>query len=415
MLLSFCTFWGIISMYNIREAHEEDREQTVEMLINVFKDIDGFEDAWVESWQNYMNKPENEDWNYVATLDGKVVANLAFFANNNNSIHGRSIRFGGVWAVATHPDHRRKGLLKRIYVQAFQRMKEKGIVLSILEPSPYSGAQPAYERLGYAVAERRVCHEFHPDGLRQIEGSVDITSRILKGKDEWRLVTEIEKTMSRFGSRVFTWSGFLIPGIQAGNFHIFEREGIPVGCVNLAFENSPDGKAIHMMNTYYSSNDVIPSILELVKHNSGDVSKVIWNCGLEVPIQLYFNNIHRLNSKIDGTMMMRVVDFEGYFSSMKVPAGVDLEISLELQDRECPWNTGIFILKVGNGSVQVTRSETGSHADLKLNPYELSTLVSGLNSPAILQELGIIPCSPEVSRNLSVIFPKDSFISYFRF
>ena len=69
-------------MYEIREAREEDREQTVDMLVRVFKEIESFEEVWVESWKNYMNKPEHEDWDYIATHNGDVVANLAFFANS---------------------------------------------------------------------------------------------------------------------------------------------------------------------------------------------------------------------------------------------------------------------------------------------------------------------------------------------
>jgi len=402
-------------MYEIREAREEDREQTVEMLVNVFKGISGFEEVWVESWKNYMNKPENEDWNYIATLNGSVVANLAFFANSNNSIRGRPIRFGGVWAVATDPDHRRKGLLRGIYEQTFQSMKEKGIVLSILEPSPYQGAQQAYERLGYAIAERRIRHEFHPDGLKPLESSADIVSRILQDKVELHLIVELEKTMSRFGSRVFTFSGFLVAGIEAGNFHIFERDSVPVGCVLLASDNTPDGKVLYMMNTYFSSNEAIPSILELVRQNASGVSKVICHSDIQTPIQIYFQNVHRLSSKMDGAMMMRVVDFEKYFCSMKVSDSIDLELSLELEDRECPWNSGIYILKARNESVQVIRDNALSEVDLKMNPHELSTLIAGINSPAILQELGIIKCDPEVSEKLSMIFPQDSFISYFRF
>ncbi|MCK5239566.1 MAG: hypothetical protein KAR33_08475, partial [Candidatus Thorarchaeota archaeon] len=76
------------SMYEIREAREEDREQTVDMLVRVFKEIESFEEVWVESWKNYMNKPEHEDWDYIATHNGDVVANLAFFANSHNLIRG---------------------------------------------------------------------------------------------------------------------------------------------------------------------------------------------------------------------------------------------------------------------------------------------------------------------------------------
>ena len=66
-------------MYNIREAREDDREQSIQLLVKTFGDMGILEDSWVHSWKEYMNRPEQDDWNYVATVNDKVVANLAFF------------------------------------------------------------------------------------------------------------------------------------------------------------------------------------------------------------------------------------------------------------------------------------------------------------------------------------------------
>jgi len=143
-------------MYSIREAREEDREQSIQLLVKTFGDMGILEDSWVHSWREYMNRPENHDWNFVAALDDKIVANLAFFENTNNVIRGNPVPFAGVWAVATAEEHRRKGILRSMYNVVFKDMKEKGLVLSILEPSPYPGAQIAYETFGYAFAETYV-------------------------------------------------------------------------------------------------------------------------------------------------------------------------------------------------------------------------------------------------------------------
>lgn len=402
-------------MYEVREAQEKDREQTVNMLVRVFKEVGCFEEGWTESWQKYMNHPENEDWDYVATYDGVVVANLAFFANSHNVLRGGPVRFGGVWAVATEPEHRRKGLLRSIFDRAFFSMKEKGITLSILEPSPYQWAQFSYERLGYEVVEQHVRHEFDPTGMRQFESREDITARLLDDEEEWKQILKLETSMTRYGSRVFTWPGFLAAGIRSGNFYIFERKGHPVGCVNLGVDAGDNGKELHMMNVYFLSLDVIPSILEMVRQRAMDVSKVTWNYSPQIPLQPYFQNVHMLHSEIGGTMMMRIIDFEGYCHSIRASEAAREELVLELIDKECPWNEGIYQIRARDGALEVERMKDGSPAEITLTPNELSRVVGGSESPSVLQKLGVLECHSDVAEKLEAFFPQDSFVSYFRF
>jgi len=402
-------------LYEIREAREDDRYQSVELLIKVFKEVGNFEEEWVESWKKYMNRPENEDWNYIATFDGKVVANLAFFANCHNSIRGTPLRFGGVWAVVTDSAHRRKGILRRVFEKTFSHMKEKEITLSILEPSPYYAAQLAYERIGYATAERRVKHEFHPSILRPYSTNSGITQRIVQDKSEVDKIVNLEKSMSRFGSKVFTWSGFLNMGIDAGNFYLLENESGPVGCVNLSFQSTDEGKVMHVMNAYYKSNIAFPEILSIISNNSSDVVRVTWECDTQVPLREHSQNIRKVTTTEIGAMMMRVVDFEGFCNSIESPESSDAGLTITLEDKLCPWNEGTYALVLNNGTLDVARVNDGQKSDITLNPHQLSSVVSGLIPPSMLNELGRISCSSQTADLLDLVFPLDSFNSYFRF
>ena len=224
-------------MYNIREAREEDREQSIQLLAKTFGDMGILEDSWIHSWKEYMNKPENLDWNFVATLDDEVVANLAFFGNTNNVIRGNPMPLAGVWAVATAEAHRRKGILRKIYDAAFRHMNEKGLVLSLLEPSPYFGAQIAYEKLGYALAEKYTIYEFPPETLRSVKGHSDITVREMSDTKDHIVIDQLAKEMAQFGSRVFVFPWMHTESIEKGNFYLFEKNSKPVGCARFVFQS----------------------------------------------------------------------------------------------------------------------------------------------------------------------------------
>ena len=403
-------------MYEIREAIEEDREQTVEMLIKTFKAIDSFEDAWVESWEKYMNRPENEDWAFVATHDGQVVANLAFFASDHNRIRGNPVRFGGVWAVATEESHRRRGLMTRIYDAVFPFMREKGIVLSILDPSPYQWAQLAYERSGYALAEKRTKFEFPPFALRVPNPKPDITVRLLEEIEEFRKIVELQLEMARFGSRVFTWPGIFKGQIRGKKFYIFEKDAKPLGCAWLTTRTIDDDKILTVSMSYFKSIEVLPSMISLILEKSNDVTRVEWNCESVIPIWQYIQNIHQLKTSITGSMMMRVVDFEGYCRFIRVPERAQREVVVELMDSQCPWNEGLYRVIPSGGDLEVERvGNSDVKPDMVLNPHQLSTIIGGRTQSSMLQKIGEIKCSYETAEKLDSIFPTEPFISYFRF
>ena len=401
-------------MYEVREAREKDRDSVVQVLSRALGPLETFREGWVESWRQYWNRPENEDWAYVATCDGRVVANLSFAANDRfNNIRGNPLRFGGVWAVGTEREHRRKGLLKALFKKAFESMKEQGIVLSILDPSPYQGAQIAYEKCGYALTENRVSHEFPSSALRPTKGNPDITVRELDDPDEYRKISELEATMCRYGSRVFTWPLLFMQAIKSGHFYIMEHGSEPVGCAKLSFKS--DDLILTVSKTYFRSLTVLPSIIELIAHNSENVTKVEWSCDSQIPVQYYFQNIHNLRTYMTGTMMMRVIDFEGYCRSIQVPEKAEESLVIRLNDTQCPWNEGVYRLNSSEGALETERVDENKNCEITLSPLQLSKVIGGLTPPSVLQELGMISCSPETAKKLDAIFPADSFVSYFRF
>lgn len=397
-------------MYEIREAKEEDRDQSVELLIRTFKDDEEFSEGWTKSWRNYMNHPENGEWNIVAIFDSMIVGNLAFTMNENNSIRGGPAKIGCVWAVATDSEHRRRGVLRQIYELAFRSMKNRGITLSVLEPSSYLGAQIAYEKLGYECVEKRVVHEFKPESIRSVQIPKNIAHRRIDDENDWKIIAGIEKTMSRFGSVIYQWPGFLIGAIESGNVHVLERDGVAVASAYIGRAN----ETLHILNAYFSSNDVLPYLLELIRQHAAGASKVIWAANQEMHIRPCFHNLKMLETKTDGAMMMRVVDFEGLCKTIKVPNNENEDITLKLLDHHCPWNEGVYHIEARKGKLNVARTNEDS-VEITLKQNDVSRIIGGYASSLDWHRMGFLQCERRAAEKLDRLFPKDSFIAHFRF
>ncbi|MFW9845626.1 MAG: enhanced intracellular survival protein Eis, partial [Candidatus Thorarchaeota archaeon] len=353
---------------------------------------------------------ENEDWAYVAVQDGKVRSCLAFFASERNVIRGNPIRFAGVWGVATEPHYRKKGMLREIYEKVFPRMHKEGIVLSILDPF----FPPFYEKFGYACAESRMKHTFKHDNLRKVKGKSDISTREIEDVSEAEKVYEVQKSMARFGSRVFFMKRTLESKIKSSHYHILERKGEPVGEIKFHFKKrsgwTPD---LRIDTTSYTSLDVFPSIVELVSQYSINVNEVEWYCDPEVPVSYYMKDIEDAPKTPVGRMMMRVINFTEYCANIRVPEAAAKPVIVEIVDDDCEWNSGVYRLTPTSGTLEA--EIVTSQPEIKLDALQLSKTISGLTPPTLLHGLGSIDCSRSTAENLESIFPAESFVSYIRF
>ena len=396
-------------MIEIREARDEDRESVKSVLWKAFEATETFENMRKQEWLKEWHRPDENDWAYVAVEDDRVVANFCFFVSEKNIIRGNPIKFAGIWGVATDPLYRSKGLIRGLFAKTFPIMREKGAVLSILDPF----YKPFYEKFDYALAEKRARHIFKKDQLREVPVPAGITWREAKSPDDIETVMNIEKEMTRFGSRFFTRKTSVKESIEKGNLIIVEKDKVPVGTIKFLFtKGGHPGYEMTIGTTRYKTEEAVLSMMEIVRNYVTNSAKVNWYTDYEVPIRHFFKS-HKAETHTLGSMMMRVIDFEEYCRSINIPENATEEIVIDLYDEQCPWNSGIYTLKPNDGKLEV--STIKAKPEIKLNAFQLSKVISGLNPITLLRNLHEIDCSIETAQNLEAIFPIESFIAYQRF
>jgi predicted acetyltransferase len=397
-------------MYEIREAMEEDRDSAIRILWKAFDVTEDLEEVRKRDWAKRWNTAENEDWAVVATHNVNVVAVLSFFADESNVIRGVPIRFAAVWGVATEPHHRKKGLIRSLFSKAFLMMRERGMFLSILDPF-WRGF---YEKFGYAIAESRIKHTFSPKLLRKVKAPEDITTREIDNEQEIDIILTLEKSMARFGSRNFHTVRTLKRFIKNSHFHILERDNEPVGTVKFNFKKSnDDGLDLRIWGTTFTSLDIFPSIISLVEQYSTNVGKITWWCDPEIPVRYYTDDLWEIKSEMIGSKMMRIIDFEKYCEQILVPENANEQVTIAVNDNQCPWNNDIYTIIPEQGRLIVDKSQ--ENPEIELNAFRLSQVISGRTPANLLRNLGEIECKSEVATKLEKIFPPDSFVSYERF
>jgi len=396
-------------MYEISEGKDEDRDSAIRLFWKVFEPTSDLDEIRKEHWAQGWHRPEDNDWGFVARQDDRVVANISFFSHSWNLIRGSNVKFAAVWGVATEPQHRRKGLIRKLFTKVFPRMREEGHSLTILDPF----YRPFYVRFGYALAETRMKHILRPNHLKLIQGPPDVLNRELEDPEELEVLHEVEKSMARFGSRAFHTPRTLKRMIKSHHFHLLERNGEPVGAVKFVFKGPEDNRELIVGYSPYTSDYVFPAVVELVSQYAVPVKKVSWICDTEAPVRHFLNEVHDAESHSMGCMMMRVVDFEEYCQQIKIPETSTESVVLRVVDDYCQWNNGTFRVVPSDGRLEVEK--TDSEPEIELDAHRLSAVISGHTPTRMLREFGEISCSAETAANLEAIFPQDAYHSYQRF
>jgi|GEM_PF-510476 len=109
----------------------------------------GFKDPlWFEkdASQFFSRETDSLKNKWVLKINGQFAAHVGLFPFTA-SIEGRKLAVAGIGAVATHPDHRGQGLMKRLMDSVSREICAKDYPLSILW-----GDRGLYEQYGYAQA-----------------------------------------------------------------------------------------------------------------------------------------------------------------------------------------------------------------------------------------------------------------------
>src|SRR5262245_3750631 len=107
--------------------------------------------AYGDGPDNVVSQNNRPEWTLCAFIDGRMATTYATIPLTMRA-NGRAVALGGVSAVGTLPEYRRRGLLRRITLQSFVDMRAHGQSVAAL----WASQAAIYQRYGYALASAQV-------------------------------------------------------------------------------------------------------------------------------------------------------------------------------------------------------------------------------------------------------------------
>ncbi len=125
---------------------------------------------------------------YAAVKEDHIVGFVGVMDMVTRSLDGSEIKVGGIWDVATHPAHARKGIATHLMQRAHQYFQERDYPFSLLTTGRDSIAYHFYQKLGYQEA---LTFPSAYKLIRKAEKSAERAS--MKKKPDWNRILEAHR------------------------------------------------------------------------------------------------------------------------------------------------------------------------------------------------------------------------------
>jgi predicted acetyltransferase len=343
---------------------------------------------------NVVTRNNRAEWTLCAFVDGRLATTYAVLPLTMRA-NGRAVALGGVSAVGTLPEYRRRGLLRQITVQSFAEMRERGQSVAAL----WASQAAIYQRYGYGLASAQLSYRVDAADVGFADGDAGSASvaRVF-GDSAFETVKRvyIEFVAARTGylhrARPLWLNNALSTAMGPVHVAVASRDARPVGYVIYHLRDSPVGhptrnQEIIVRDVAWLDADAYRSLWSwLGRHDL--VGRIGWaRAPIDDPASELFVEPRLLRAEWRDGIWLRIVDAAAALAARGY-AGCGALILEIAADAIAPWNAGRLQLDVSADAADVR--STAATPDVRLTVKALASLYSGYRSARQLRSWGLL-------------------------
>ncbi|MDK2950572.1 MAG: hypothetical protein PWQ77_237 [Kosmotogales bacterium] len=315
--------------------------------------------------------------------------------NFRNSV----IKMGGIGNVCSSSIYRSKGGVKFLMEKTFELLNRENIPISVLYP--FSTA--FYRKFGYEIFDERKEFIVPPGEIKDFELKSDgyeiIEYSVIDEIDE-KLIEELNSlTGDRYNFIVRNrehWKRELtlwMPNDVAKKLILFKNEDEVQGYI-ICGQKVDDGEgSLTVREFVYKNEEVKRLIFKMLKGLSFQFSKIVLIVPSDFVLWPYVKNYNFIKRKIVDTPMIRIVNLLD-LNGMKVD-GEDFSLVIKINDKNCEWNNGVFVIELKDGVLYIKKSEENPEIELSIG--QLSSVLSGFTNFEELIKMNFIKVNENYS------------------
>jgi predicted acetyltransferase len=383
---------------NIKNIENEFIEESLRLSEFAFQ----YESSVEERTERLAHYKPEMNWGYYA--DGKLAAKMIILPLQTR-LNGKSYFMGGIAGIATWPEYRRHGMVKKLLIHALEHMKEQAQTLSFLHPFEFS----FYRRFGWETYTEYKKYEIPVTHILQ----QFVSSGHMKRTKDWRVLDEIYQSYaSNFNGMLLRdeewWTRQIL--IKKGNTAVFYDEaGTARGYIHYQVRNNE----FTVYELVFLDEAARQGLWKFIADHDSMIEKVLLTAPSDDSLAYLLAN-PRIKQEITPYFMARIVDIVPFLEQYRTTAGADkVKIQLNITDEYAPWNNGSFIVKwSSSGKAKVQRVDAGEPLKAKAAEHvvscsigTLTALFMGYQRPKFLQSIGRLQTTDAAAEILEQLIP----------
>jgi predicted acetyltransferase len=362
------------------------------------------------------NQPE---WTLCGFDGDKLVASFVTIPFTVR-MNGTSMPFGGVSGVATNPQYRRRGLVRRLMTESTEIMRERGQAVAGL----WASQAAIYQRYGYSIGSYRRSYRIDAADIAFHDGDMghgDVrwfdTGSALETDAAFDTVRAlyIDYVADRTGylhrSRALWGFGVFDPPAEDGPVNVavsYSEGGDPNGYVVYTLradrvDHRARAQELVVRDLAWLDLDAYRSLWAyLARHDL--VGRVTWaDAPVDDPAEELLAEPRLLHTTDQEGSWFRVIDVEealarrGYCG----PAHGSIRV---VDDELAPWNVGTFAIETDGTTASVERLATTDDVDATVTVKALGSMFTGMRSIRRLRSWGLIDANDDAIDRLDGLF-----------
>ena len=287
---------------------------------------------------------------------------------------GHRVAMYGIGGVASMPETRRQGHVRKVFEKLFSDIHEKGVVFSHLYPFSHD----YYRKFGYEQCGSAKKYILPVDAARRLPNRGE-TREFVKG-DAVRdtLVAVYESYASRHNVMLSRsqkrWDDVLnVDGLGVDKLYYWADAG---GNVKSWAKFQRNGRLMEISDIAWEDGESMLGILQFMGMFEGTAEKFSFRASPEFIAELYWNNIYDIQVENHWIGMNRVVDAKRTLELIKKPDG-EGRFAIKINDGFAGWNSGTYTVEYGGGECRVDAVHPGG-ADVEVTEHAFMQMALGL-------------------------------------
>lgn len=290
---------------------------------------------------------------------------------------GHTVKMGGIGGVATLPEERHRGYIRKLFTYCFNEMQENGQVFSYLYPFSHAyyrqfGYETSLNLIQYTIPFSSFSHfpkrgEFRfylPDMERKdlvevYNGFIqDKNLAVIRNDRMWhdRLSHDPYKTVQY----TYIWYNEKDEARGYVQFQVKRKENA-----------SPD---MDVRELIWLDREALVGILGNLKVFASQFENFLWRAPEFLNLSLLFPEPYPIQMEVMTSGMNRIVDLKDTLSLVSYPEKPG-SVILEVRDNFLSWNNGTFAVAWDKGEVEV--KESSQAPDLSCDIQGITQLLTG--------------------------------------